>query len=190
MRCLSKTSGFMLMLLMFLLPLPAATAQAASEGIQIESAELKLVDEVYQLNAHLTVSPGPTLKAAVKKGITLNFITEFELYRPRWYWLDEEIAHVTRNTRLSFNPLLRQYLLATGAQQQSFDTLEDALDALGEIKDWPVVDRRLLYRRYYYEAGLSMRLDVSQLPKPLQINAISSRKWELESAQFVWNLAL
>lgn len=179
-----------LALLMFTLSPAAFTVHAASEGIQIQSAELRSVDEVYQLNAQLTVSPGPTLKAAVQKGITLNFITEFELYRPRWYWLDEEIAHVTRNTRLSYNPLLRQYLLAGGAQQQSFDTLEEALEALGEIRAWPVVDRRLLYRRYDYEASLSMRLDVSQLPKPLQINAISSRKWELESAPFIWNLVL
>lgn len=192
MRCLSRTSWFALALLMFTLQLagPARAAQAAREGIQIQFAELKLVDEVYQLNAQLTVAPGATLEAAVKKGITLNFITEFELYRPRWYWLDEEVARVTRNSRLSYNPLLRQYLLAAGAQQHSFDTLEDALAALGEISAWPVLDRRLLYRRYHYEASLSMRLDVSQLPKPLQINAISSRKWDLESAPFVWSLSL
>lgn len=175
--------------LLMQLTLFSPVGRAASEGIQIKSAELKLVDEVYQLNAQLTITLGATLEEAVRKGIALNFITEFEFQRRRWYWFNEEIAKVTRNTRLTYNPLLRQYLLATGSQQLSFDTLEDALAALGEISAWPVLDRRLLYRRYSYQASLSMRMDVSQLPKPLQINAISSRKWDLESAPFVWSMS-
>jgi len=178
------------MLALFLqLTLFAPAGRAANEGIQIKSAELKLVDEVYQLNAQLSVTLGPTLEEALKKGIALNFITEFEFHRQRWYWLNEEIAKVTHNIRLTYNPLLRQYLLATDSQQLSFDTLDDALAALGEINAWPVLDRRLLYKRYSYEASLSMRMDVSQLPKPLQINAISSRKWDLESAPFVWSMS-
>jgi len=175
--------------LLMQLTLFSPAGRAASEGIQIKSAELTLVDEVYQLNAQLTITLGATLEEAVRKGIALNFITEFEFQRRRWYWFNEEIAKVTRNTRLTYNPLLRQYLLATGSQQLSFDTLEDALAALGEISAWPVLDRRLLYRRYSYQASLSMRMDVSQLPKPLQINAISSRKWDLESAPFVWSMS-
>ena len=191
MRCLPKINWLALVMLALFMQLTlfAPAGRAASEGIRIKSAELKLMDEVYQLNAHLTITLGATLEEAVKKGLALNFITEFEFQRRRWYWFNEEIAKVTRNTRLTYNPLLRQYLLAEGSQQLSFDTLEDALAALGEISAWPVLDRRLLYKRYSYVASLSMRMDVSQLPKPLQINAISSRKWDLESAPFVWNMS-
>ncbi len=32
-----------------------------------------------------------------------------------------------------------------------------------------------------YEAQVRMRLDVSQLPKPFQVNAITSREWNLAS---------
>jgi len=190
MRCLPRTEFLALLLALFVqLMLFAPVAGAASEGIHIKSAELKLVDEVYQLNAQLTITLGPTLEEAVKKGLALNFITEFEFQRRRWYWFNEEIAKVTRNTRLAYNPLLRQYLLAEGSQQLSFDTLADALASLGEISAWPVLDRRLLYKRYSYVASLGMRMDVSQLPKPLQINAISSRKWDLESAPFEWGMS-
>jgi hypothetical protein len=33
-----------------------------------------------------------------------------------------------------------------------------------------------------------MRLDISQLPKPLQVNAIASKNWNLESDWYHWTL--
>lgn len=163
-------------------------AHAATEGIQIKSASLKLDDETYLLNAQFAIKLSPTLEDALKKGVALNFTTEFEFKRPRWYWFNEDIVNLVRNTRLSYNPLLRQYLLSDGAQLVSFDSLDEVLVALSQIKDWPVLDRRLLSKTIAYQARLSMRLDVSRLPKPLQINAISSNKWELGSAPFEWSM--
>ena len=32
-----------------------------------------------------------------------------------------------------------------------------------------------------YEAALRLRLDVNQLPKPFQVNALASREWTLQS---------
>ncbi len=167
--------------------LPAA--HAANEGIQVKSASLKLDDETYLLNAQFAIKLSPTLEDALKKGVALNFSTEFQFKRPRWYWLNEEIVKVVRNTRLSYNPLLRQYLLSAGAQLVSFDSLDEVLSALSQIKDWPVLDRRVLSKTITYQASLAMHLDVSRLPKPLQINAISSNKWELESTPFEWSMS-
>ena len=160
---------------------------AANEGIQIKTAELKQVEEMYYLNAQMNVNLGPTLEEAVKKGVSLYFITEFEFKRNRWYWLNEELAHITRVTRLSYNALLRQYLVSgVNVHARSVDKLEDALVILGEINAWPVVARNQLDKRESYQATLSMRLDTSQLPKPLQINAIATGRWELESTPMVW----
>lgn len=164
-----------------------APALAAGEGIQIKSAELKQVDDVYYLYAQMNVNLGPTLEEAIRKGVSLYFITEFEFKRPRWYWLNEELAHITRVSRLSYNALLRQYLVSgVNIHARSADKLEDALVILGEINAWSVIARDQLSKRETYQATLSMRMDTSQLPKPLQINAIATGKWELESAPLVW----
>jgi hypothetical protein len=32
-----------------------------------------------------------------------------------------------------------------------------------------------------YEAAVRMKLDVNQLPKPFQVNALASREWQLAS---------
>jgi hypothetical protein len=37
-----------------------------------------------------------------------------------------------------------------------------------------------------YTAGLRQWLDTSQLPKPLQINALGSRDWNLNSDWYRW----
>jgi hypothetical protein len=37
-----------------------------------------------------------------------------------------------------------------------------------------------------YQAGIRMRLDTTQLPKPFQLNAIASRDWTLASDWHRW----
>ncbi len=160
---------------------------AVSEGIQIKSAELRLVEDVYYLHAQMLVTPNPTLEEALHKGVSLYFVTEFELNRPRWYWLNEDMAHYTRVSRLSYNALLRQYVVSgVNIHAHSVDKLDDALMVLGEVNAVPIVTRNELVQRETYNAKLTMRLDTAQLPKPLQINALATGRWDLEATPMVW----
>ena len=160
---------------------------AAGEGIQIKTAELKQVDDVYYLDAQLNVTLSPLLEEAIIKGVSLYFTTDFVFTQPRWYWWNDDLVHITRITRLSYNALLRQYLVSgVNIHARSVDKLQDALLLLGEIDNWPIIARDRLSKHELYQATLSMRLDTSQLPKPLQINAIATGKWELESTPLEW----
>ena len=38
-----------------------------------------------------------------------------------------------------------------------------------------------------YDAAVRLRLDVTQLPKPFQINALASRDWSLQSEWYRWS---
>ena len=182
-----------------LLLLAALPCAAWAEGIQVKSAELTLVDDVYHLNADVDIALSQTLEDALNKGVPLHFVAEFELIRPRsgWVpelartylsWIDESIAGVEQRWKLSYNALIRQYQLSNGVQQQAFDSLAEAMRALSRLREWQGLDRSLLKKRYSYEAGLRMWLDVSQLPKPLQVNAIASKNWNLESEWYRWTL--
>jgi hypothetical protein len=179
----------------WLLTIPLARA----EGIQVKMAELVSADEVYNLNADLDITFNETLEEALKKGVQLSFVTTFELLRPRSFWgsdfvrplfswADESIASVERHSKLSYNALIRQYQLISGSQQQNFGSLSEALQELAKLREWQVVDRSLIKKRYNYQAGLRMKLDVSQLPKPIQVNAIGSKGWNLESEWFRWTV--
>ena len=133
------------------------------------------------LNATFEFELPQALEEAVQKGIALYFNIEFELFRKRWYWFDRLVASQTLVYRLSYSPLTRQYRLARGGLSQPFESLDEALALMKSVRNWKVMDRAQLSARDELEAQVRMRLDVSQLPKPFQVNAITSREWSLAS---------
>ncbi len=171
-----------------LLLLMCATQNVWAEGLAIKSANLELKEEVYHLNALLEVSLNRTLEEALNHGLPLNFVVEFKLAKPRAFWFDEEIAAVQQNLRLSYHALTRNYQLSSNLTQKNFVSLSQLLEELSEIRGWPVLDRSLVKKRYNYIASLRLRLDLSQLPQPLQVNAIGSKDWNLASDWYPWSL--
>ena len=133
------------------------------------------------LNATFEFEMPQVLEEAVQKGIAIYFNIEFELFRKRWYWLDRKVNSNTLTYRLSYSPLTRQYRLARGGLSQPFDSLEEALGLLKSVRNWKVIEPGVLSRGDTYDAQVRMRLDVTQLPKPFQVNAITSREWNLAS---------
>jgi hypothetical protein len=174
------------------LPLMAALAfllaplhVKADERIGVMAAALELAKDngnaTIVLNATFEFELPQALEEAVQKGIALYFNIEFELFRKRWYWFDRRVAAETLTYRLSYSPLTRQYRLARGGLSQPFDSLEEALALVKSVRNWKVADQAQLSPRDDHEAQVRMRLDVSQLPKPFQVNAITSREWNLAS---------
>jgi uncharacterized protein DUF4390 len=164
---------------------------AAGEGIHVQSAELARTGDEYYLDANFEVELTHTLEDALNKGLPLHFVVEFDLARPRWYTLylwNKSVVEFRQQSRLSYNALTRQYRLSTGALHQNFDSLSEALALLGHMSPRFVSDADLLDRGSVYEAAIRMRLDLSQLPKPFQINAIASRDWNLASEWFRWTI--
>lgn len=165
-----------------------ASAAHAESGIHVKTAELNLVDEVYQLKGEFEVNFSQAVEDALNKGVPLNFIVEFELNRPRWYWLEESIASAQQQIRISYHALTKQYRLQVNEQQKTFTSLAELKAELSRIQEWKVVERAQLRKRYSYEARLRMKLDLTQLPKPLQVNALTSKDWNMESEWYLWTL--
>lgn len=180
-RCL-----YLLLLLMFI------PASAAAQGIHVKSAELAPNAGDYYLSANFDVQLNPTLEEALHRGVALHFVVEFELILPRWYTLylwNRQVAQTEQDYRLSYNALTRQYRVSLGALHQGFDTLEEALALLGRFTRRRVFGADEIAPGKVYEAQIRMRLDVSQLPKPFQIDALGSRDWNVSSDWYRWTLA-
>lgn len=163
-------------------------ALPARASIELRASELKQVDNVYELDAEFDVTLNRTLEDALNRGVTLSFVVEFEVDRPRTLIWDEAVAAVSLPLKLRYNPLTRQYQLSAALRTRNFPTLDEARSELGRISAWPVLDAPLLKKRYSYEAALRMRLDLSQLPKSLQASALFSRDWSLDSGWHTWEL--
>lgn len=159
----------------------ASVADARADEIEVREVVLRRVDDGYVLDADFAFELSPRLAEVVANGVPLYFRVDFELTRRRWYWFDDTAASSQLHLRLSYHALSRQYRLSTGALQQSFPTLEEALNVLTRVRNWLVVDRAVRLSDADYEAGVRMRLDTALLPKPFQLSALTGRDLQLES---------
>ena len=166
---------------MCLMGMSVVVTSVSAEGIKIKSFELERVDNDWLLNASFQIELSPGLEEAVQKGVVLYFQTEFDLMRSRWYWFDEKPAVVQRQTRLSYQPLTQQYRIASEGFTFSAKTISEALQAVGSVGGWRVIDGSQLDSSKLYTASLRMTLDLSKLPKPFQVNALNNRDWSVSS---------
>ena len=162
---------------------------ASAEGIKIKSFEMERVDNDWLLNASFQIELSLGLEEAVQKGVVLYFQTEFDLTRSRWYWFDEKPAVVQRQTRLSYQPITQQYRIASEGFTFSAKSISEALQAVGSVGGWRVIDNSQLDPSKLYTASLRMTLDLSKLPKPFQVNALNNREWNVSSEWFRFPLS-
>ena len=192
----------------FLSVLPAlafaslARAEVRPEGIHPKRIELVARDEGFVLSGGFEVQLNDKLEDALRRGVTITFVQEFDLKRPREYWFDEGIAEASRTLRLGYNALLRSFTLGVGGIAATYDSLPEALAAAGSLADWQGFDCRQVWKtsckaasfeqakrsgqKTVYRARVRMYVDISQLPKPLQVNAFASDRWQMDSGSMEW----
>ena len=191
MRCCARRSWRALLAALRLAPLLlalVAAQPARAEGIEVRGAALVAAEDGYYLEATFDVTLTPALEDALNKGIPLHFLLEFELIRPRWYWLNEKLVNHQQSYRLSYNALTRQYRVGVGNLHQNFASLPEALEVMSRVRRRQEVDPGALRRDTTYMAGVRLRLDTSQLPKPFQLNALGSRGWYVGSDWYYWSV--
>ncbi|MBL8519386.1 MAG: DUF4390 domain-containing protein [Betaproteobacteria bacterium] len=176
--------ALLLLLAFALLPLPARSADNAS----VVSARIEATEDGWQVHADFELSLAPQLFEAVRKGVPLYFIAEFELTRGRWYWVDQKVASARRERRVSFTPLTDQYRVVTSGIAQTLTTAEDVTRLLARIRSWTVAERGQLKGGERYEAALRFRLDGAQLPKPFQLNVLAAREWSVTTDWHRWTV--
>ena len=77
--------------------------------------------------------------------------------------------------------------MSSGLLGQQFDSLEEVEHLLSRVVSRPVIAVDMLTKGARYEAAVRLRLDVTQLPKPFQINALASRDWSMQSEWYRWS---
>jgi hypothetical protein len=162
-----------------ILALLLAAPGPRAEGIELTSLSLTRSEEGLFLDYSTRFDLPAAVEDALLKGVPIYFVAQAEVFRSRWYWRDQRVARSVRNWRLTWQPLTRRYVLNLGSVSQSYDSVSDALGAVQRASRWKLADPAALGS----EAGLylefSLRLDTSQLPRPLQISFGGQSDWEL-----------
>ena len=159
----------------------AGPAPAGAADIPVVAASLRVEEDDVLLNAEFAFALTPALEEALEKGIPLYFTIDFELARKRMLWFPEKVAEWSITYRVSYSSLTRQYRVASGPLGQTFESLGDVQRFIGHVASRAVAHADDVTKGVRYEAAVRERLDVDQLPKPFQVNALASREWQLSS---------
>ena len=162
---------------------------AQPHGIEVRRAVVVPAEDYYVLDADIDIVLSAPLEDALNKGIPLYFMLEFELVRSRWYWFNDKAVTLQQQYRVTYNALTRQYRVGVGAFYQNFVTLSEALQFLSKVRRREELDSGALSKGSTYMAGLRLRLDTSQLPRPFNLNALGSREWNLGSDWYRWTVS-
>jgi hypothetical protein len=165
----------------------ALAGEAHADTIPVRSAELRIEEGEVLLSAEFDLALNSTLEEALQKGLPLHFVLEFELTRSRWYWFDEKVAQAAFTSRVSYSALTQQYVVSSGLLKPTFNTLDEVERYIGRATSRPVAQAAALAKGQRYDAAVRLRLDVNQLPKPFQVNALASREWTLASDWYRWS---
>lgn len=168
-------------------------SQVLAEPAEVTQLRLEGSHDSVLLSAALKLDLPVAVEEALLKGVAVFFVAEAEVYRERWYWADKKVAGVERHMRLVFHPLTRRWRLAVSPSviannglgvilNQTFDSLEEAMAAVRRISGWRIADLSDIDPGARHRVEFRFRLDVSQLPRPLQIGALGQSDWALSTA--------
>ena len=167
----------------------AVSLNAAGEGISATRAEAKLTHAgQLSVSSRFRTDLPDQLKEALKQGVPLHFNLSWQLSAPSVasykFKFDQLINNdSTIQYKLSFHPLTNRYRVTVGTFSTEYDTLETALRAVGAVANWKVLSKGALSEVAAKDTKAEIRLllTTAKLPKPFQINALTSKNWHLDS---------
>ena len=172
----------------FILSIGFSVAPSAHADITTQYATMtRQSDGVYALNADFRLSMPQQLQDAINHGTPVSFQVEFNINRPRWYWSNENLISTSREQRISFNSLTREYRVSSGVNQYRYNTLNEALLNVSRISQW-----RVLWPNQYdagepLEGSVRIYLNTSRLPRTYQLNSLTNQGWGLNSGWYTFN---
>ena len=181
---LFKSSKWLIVPLM----LPAFQ-NVAAEGIDVSRAEARITDGgQLSVSSRFQTELPDQLKQALRRGVPLNFTLGWQLSAPTvasYRFKFDQLIGDDSNIyyKLTFHPLTNRYRVTVGAFSTDYDTLDAALRAIGAVANWKVLHKGTLSGTEARETKAEIRLllSTSKLPKPFQINALTSKNWHLDS---------
>ena len=184
--CARLLCAYMALALSLLLP---SVAQADTP-VELQGLKLERQDSALYMSGQWRFELPPALEDALLKGITLYFVTEVELSQERWYVYNQRIGHTERHVRLFYQPLTRRWRVSISPQAfnvsglgvslgQSYDTAEDAMNAVRRIVQWRIANAADYNPEIKQTLAINFKLDLKQLPRPLQIGAAGQSDWNI-----------
>lgn len=174
----------------FVLSVVLPSLAHADTPVDLQALKLERQDTALYMSANWRFDLPAALEDALLKGITLYFVTEVDISQERWYVYNQRVAHAERHVRLFYQPLTRRWRVNISPQPfnvsglgmslgQSYETAEEALGAVRRIVQWRIANAADYNPDIKQTISINFKLDLKQLPRPLQIGAAGQSDWNI-----------
>ena len=187
-RKLNPVNLFFHLLLITLLLKPV-NSQAQDEFV-IKSVNTQLNETVYFLNAVFEISLPDYIVSAFDQGFVLPLLIEIEVSRNRLFWFDKDVVIIKQRYRMQYHAMLDSVSLldVNSGNRQYFSSLDETLNHLTVLLNFPLLDNNALDQQKKYSARLNFGIDNAALPIPLKSSLLWKNDWHIGSDWFEWDI--
>jgi len=183
--CSVRIVQFTLLLLM--MPLVVAEDGVA---FRVQNASFSLDETLLELNSEIEIELPAYISIAIEQGFAVPLMFEVEILSPIKYWPDRKIVSLKQQYQLHFLPMLGSYVIIdlNAGQRFYFDSLNEAVEHLHEVNNYPMLDVNNISDERSYYARLRFGIDSDELPLPLKSSSLWDNDWNLKSDWYAWDI--
>jgi hypothetical protein len=191
-----RTTGGLVAILLLLIGLagaPSANSAGPLSGeLEIRSAFVVVDHGVLQLSAHIQYPIAERIRSALQDGVTLAFDLDVTISRHRRLWFNTTELEMTVRRELTYHAVTDRYVLRDdkGVEQESFPTLDAALDKLGRIEDLPILVQSQLHDDGPWEVAVRAEMRRGRMPDALRALVFWTDDWHRTSDWYTWIFTL
>jgi Domain of unknown function (DUF4390) len=167
-----------------------ALGDALDGVLQVRSAFVDLDHSVFQLHARIDYPMTPTISDALRDGVDLLFDVDARVERTRRFWFDSTVVDLTLRRELAYHTVADRYVVrdpATG-DQETFATLDAALEYLGTVDGWPILVEPQLETGAQYTISVRAGIRRGHLSSSLRALLFWTDDWSRVSSWYRWSL--
>ena len=154
-------------------------APVRATGPELSGFEVVPGDEGVLLSYVVNFELPRSVDDALNKAVPLFFVAEAEVFRSRWYWRDQRVAHAVRVWKIVYQPLTSTYRVTFGGLSQNYASRDEAFAAISRGSRWKVAEAGQIDDSSHHYLEFNYRLDTSLLPRPMQIGIGGQADWSL-----------
>ena len=183
--CSVRIVQFAILLLM--MPLVVAEDGVA---FRVQNASFSLDETLLELNSEIEIELPAYISIAIEQGFAVPLMFEVEILSPIKYWPDRKIVSLKQQYQLQFLPMLGSYVIfdLNAGQRYYFDSLDEAVEYLHEVNNYPMLDVNNISDERSYYARLRFGIDSDELPLPLKSSSLWDNDWNLKSDWYAWDI--
>jgi len=169
-----------------------AAAGPLDGDFQIRSAFVVIDRGVMQLNVHVQYPINERIRSALQDGVTLAFDLECNVTRHRRLWWNAAVLEMSLRRELTYHAVTDRYVLRDeqGVEQESFPTLEEALDRIGRVENLPILVESQLRGEGPWQVAVRAGVRRGRLSDTMRALMFWSDDWHRNSDWYIWTPTL